>query len=173
MEDKAIAVMRKGMAAAPGEQRFVLGLAAISERKKDYEEAIAIYEAFIKDNPESLVVTNNLAVLLSEHRTDEASLDRAVMLAEKLADSTEPALLDTLGWAYYKKGDFEKAAEVLSGVVEQAPDVPVFRYHLGMTYYRQGDMRAAREILARAVADEYQYDGVDEARRVYAEVSKE
>ena len=56
-------------------------------------------------------------------------------------------------------------------VVEQAPEVPVFRYHLGMTYYRQGDTRAAKEILSGAVAEEYNYDGVDEARRVYAELT--
>jgi hypothetical protein len=34
-------------------------------------------------------------------------------------------------------------------------------------------MRAAREILAGAVADDYKYDGVDEARAVYDEISKE
>ena len=148
-------------------------LAQISERKKDYERAITIYEAHLKDNPDSLVVINNLAVLLSEHRSDAESLSRATTLAEKLADAEQPALRDTLGWAYYKQGDYTRAAEVLAGVVEQAPDVPVFRYHLGMAYYKQGDMRAAKEILAGAVADDYKYDGVDEARAVYAEISKE
>ena len=66
----------------------------------------------------------------------------------------------------------ESAAEVLAEVVEKAPDVPVFRYHLGMTYYKQGDKRAAKEILAKAVAEEFDYDGIDEARAAYAEVSE-
>jgi Flp pilus assembly protein TadD len=96
---------------------------------------------------------------------------RAKELALKLADSKQPALLDTLGWVHYRLGEYDQAAAVLSVVVEQAPKVPVFRYHLGMTYYRQGDTRAAREILSGAVADEYQYEGVDEARRVYAELA--
>jgi tetratricopeptide (TPR) repeat protein len=173
MEDKAVEVMQRGIKAHPGEQRFALALAQISERKKDYERAIAIYEAHLIDNPESLVIINNLAVLLSEHRSDAGSLSRATTLAEKLADAEQPALRDTLGWAYYKQGDYTRAAEVLAGVVEQAPDVPVFRYHLGMAYYKQGDMRAAKEILAGAVADDYKYDGVDEARAVYAEINKE
>jgi tetratricopeptide (TPR) repeat protein len=173
MQDKAIEVMQRGIKAHPAEQRFPLALAGISERNKEYERAIEIYEAHLIDNPGSLVVTNNLAVLLSEHRSDAASLSRAVTLAEKLADAEQPALRDTLGWAYYKQGDYTRAAEVLSAVVEQAPDVPVFRYHLGMAYYKQGDMRAAREILAGAVADDYKYDGVDEARAVYDEISKE
>jgi hypothetical protein len=40
-----------------------------------------------------------------------------------------------------------------------------------MAYYKQGDNRAAKEILSKAVAEEYQYAGVEEARKVYAEVS--
>jgi len=58
----------------------------------------------------------------------------------------------------------------LSSAVEAAPDVPIFRYHLGMAYYKQGDNRAAKEILSGAVAEDMTYDGVEEARRVYAEI---
>ncbi|MFV1973951.1 MAG: tetratricopeptide repeat protein, partial [Thiohalobacterales bacterium] len=94
-------------------------------------------------------------------------------LASKLAESNQPALLDTLGWAHYRLGEYEQAAAVLSGVVAKAPDVPVFSYHLGMVYYKQGDNRAAKEVLSRVVGEKFKYDGVDEARRVYAEVSKE
>jgi Tfp pilus assembly protein PilF len=61
----------------------------------------------------------------------------------------------------------------LSGVVEKAPNVPIFRYHLGMAYYKQGDNRAAKEILSKVIAEEYTYDGVDEARRVYKEIGGE
>jgi len=134
------------------------------------DAAIKIYEQLNETAPDNLMVVNNLAALLSDHRKDEKSLARAKELALKLADSKQPALLDTLGWVYYKLGEYDQAAAVLSGVVEQAPKVPVFRYHLGMTYYRQGDIRAAKEILSGAVAEEYRYDGVDEARSVYAEL---
>ena len=56
--------------------------------------------------------------------------------------------------------------------MEKAPDVPVFSYHLGMAYYKQGDKRAAKEILARAVAEEFDYEGIEEARAAYAEISQ-
>jgi tetratricopeptide (TPR) repeat protein len=158
------------MEAAPEDARFPLGLAGIYEHQKKYEDAIALYEKVLEKSPDNLVAVNNLAVLLSEHRDDEQSRKKAMELALRLADSEQPALQDTLGWIYYQAGDYGKAAEVLSGVVEKAPQVGVFRYHLGMTYYKQGDFRAAREILSKAVAEDQQYDGVDEARRVYAEI---
>ncbi len=147
-----------------------MGLAGIYERQKKYEDAIALYDELLEKSPDNLVAVNNLAVLLSERRTDEQSMTRAKELALRLADSKQPALLDTLGWIYYQAGDYDKAAEVLSGVVEQAPEVGIFRYHLGMTYYKQGDSRAASEILSKAIAEDQQYDGVEEARRVYEEI---
>ena len=168
--DKAAAVYTKALDASPDEPRYVLSLAGIRERQQQYEEAITLYEGFLANNPDNVIATNNLAALLADHRSDEASLNKAKELASKLAASNQPALLDTLGWVYYRVGEYDKAAEILSGVVEQAPDVPVFRYHLGMTYYKQGDNRAAKEILSKAVAADMNYDGVEEARRVYKEI---
>ena len=89
-------------------------------------------------------------------------------LAEKLADSNQPALLDTLGWVHYRLGDYGEAVKVLTGVVEKAPDVPVFNYHLGMAYLKQGDKQEARTYLSKAVDKKYTYTGVDEARKALA-----
>ncbi len=171
--ENAASTIEHGLNAAPQNINYTLGLAGVRERQKQFEDAIAIYEQAYEKNPDNLIVVNNLAALLSDHRDDEQSLARAKELASKLAETNQPALLDTLGWVHYRLGEYDQAAEVLSGVVEQAPDVPVFRYHLGMTYYKQGDNRAAKEILSKAVAEKYNYGGVDEARRIYAEISKE
>ena len=168
--EAAAAVYRQGMEAVPDDARFPLGLAGILEGRKEYEEAIALYEKMLEKYPDNLIAVNNLAVLLSEHRDDDQSKKRARELALRLADSDQPAMLDTLGWIYYQAGDYDKAAEVLSAVVEKAPQVGVFRYHLGMTYYKQGDVRAAREILSKAIGDDQQYVGVKEARQVYAQI---
>ena len=171
--DKAAAVYTKALEDSPDESRYVLALAGIRERQQQYEEAIKLYEGLLASKPDNLLATNNLAALLADHRTDEASLNQAKALADKLVDAKQPALQDTVGWVYYRVGDYNKAAEVLSAVVEAAPDVPIFRYHLGMAYYKQGDTRAAKEILSGAVAEDMAYDGVEEARRVYAEIGGE
>ncbi|MDH3527431.1 MAG: tetratricopeptide repeat protein, partial [Gammaproteobacteria bacterium] len=101
---------------------------------------------------------------------DEASLARAKELASKLAETNQPALLDTLGWVHYRMGEYDKAVEVLSGVVEKAPDIPVFNYHLGMAYHKQGNAAAAKQYLSKAVDEKHTYDGVEEARRVLQEL---
>jgi len=143
-----------------------LGLAGLRERQKNYEAAIAVYEKLLEQQPDNAVSVNNLASLLSDHRTDADSMAKAAELAVKLEKTSQPAFLDTAGWVYYRKGDYDKAAEILKGVVEKAPKVTVFQYHLGMTYFRLGDKAAASEHLTRATDTEAAYEGIDEARAI-------
>ncbi len=76
----------------------------------------------------------------------------------------QPAFLDTAAWVYYRTGDYDKAAEILEGVVEKAPKVPVFQYHLGMVYSKQGKKDAARKHLTLATDGDFNYQGIEEAR---------
>jgi tetratricopeptide (TPR) repeat protein len=111
--DKAVDVYQKGITAAPDNPSLSLGLAGIHERQQRHDDAIAVYEKMLEKYPDNLLVINNLAALLSDHREDEASLSRARELAGKLANSDQPALLDTLGWVHYRLGEYDQAAEVL------------------------------------------------------------
>ena len=79
--DDAVNVVRAGLKQQPGNFALRLSLAGLLEAKKDYEGAIAEYESMLKDTPSSLIVANNLASLLADHRTDKASLERANSLA--------------------------------------------------------------------------------------------
>jgi predicted Zn-dependent protease len=87
-----------------------------------------------------------------------------VELSAELEKTNQPAFLDTAAWVHYRNGDYDKAAEILKGVVDKAPKVPVFQYHLGMVYFKQGDMAAAREHLTRATDGDFNYSGIEEAR---------
>ena len=153
-------------------ERFEFGLASLYGKEKKDADAIALYQKMIARNPKNLIATNNLAVLLAR-KEDLNSRDMALKLALKLADSKEPALLDTLGWIYYGRGEYDKAAKVLADVVGKAPGVAVFNYHLGMTYYKQGDKRAARTFLEKAVAGKVPYDGLEEARQALSRIGKQ
>jgi len=154
-----------GLKAKPGSPQLLIGLAGVRERQQDYDAAIALYQQVLEKQPGNAISINNLAALLADHRNDDASLDRAAELSKKLEETNQPAFLDTAGWVYYRRGDYDKALEVLQRVVEQAPEVPVFRYHLGMTYKEKGDAAAAREHLTEATSGDYQYEGFEEAKQ--------
>jgi len=160
----AAAALDGGLQMLADNPQLLIALASVRERQQEYETAISLYEKLLEQQPDNAISTNNLAALLSDHRKDAASLDKAAELAAKLENTNQPAFLDTAGWVYYRKGDFDKALKILKRVVEEAPQVPVFQYHLGMTYFQKGDKTAARDHLTRATQGDYQYDGIEEAR---------
>jgi len=59
-------------------------------------------------------------------------------------DPDNGAYLDSLGWAYYKKGEFKLAEKYLRQAVEQMPDDGILREHLGEIYSALGNMEEAR-----------------------------
>ena len=89
--DEALKVIRAALQQQPDSFAMHLKSAAVMVLKGDYEAAIAEYEFLLKQNPGSLIVANNLASLLSDHRTDKASLERAYSIAAILRKSSVPS----------------------------------------------------------------------------------
>jgi tetratricopeptide (TPR) repeat protein len=147
----ALAAIRQGLEVAGDDVSLLVGLASFQERKGDYDGAIASYEKLLTVQADNAVATNNLAALLADHRQDPKSLARAKELADRLTAVEQPMFQDTIGWVYYRNGDYARAVEILEPVVQAAPQVAVFQYHLGMAYAGAGDKAKARTHLAKAL----------------------
>jgi Flp pilus assembly protein TadD len=104
----------------------------------------------LKEQPGSLVIANNLASLLSEHRSDKASLERAHALAKSLTKSQIPQFKDTLGWISHLRGDTRTAISLLEEAATELPNNPSVRYHLAMSYIRAGQPEKAKAELRKA-----------------------
>ena len=115
------------------------------------DEAIARYEALLKEQPEADVLINNLASLLSENRQDKESLRRAYEMASRLKNSDLPLFKDTVGWASYKVGKYHEAAPYLEAAVKQLPDMALLRFHAGMNQLALGNKDAARKELQKSL----------------------
>src|SRR5690606_32304331 len=102
--DEAAAVLRDALAALPDSANLNWILAGERERAGDIEGAIAIYETLYERDSNALVVANNLASLLSTHRSDPESLERAYTVARRLRGSTLAPFQDTYGWIAYRRG---------------------------------------------------------------------
>jgi tetratricopeptide (TPR) repeat protein len=144
--DAAMVAVRDGLKRQPGNFALQLLQAGLLEAKKDYDGAITVYEAMLKEAPSSLIVANNLASLLADHRTDKASLDRADALAVMLKNSQLPQFKDTLGWMRYQRQDYRAALPLLEDAAKALPNMAMVRYHLGMAYLSTGqEEKAASE----------------------------
>ena len=110
-----------------------------------------------KQQPGSLVVANNLASLLSDYRTDAASLERAFAIAAGLRKAQVPQFKDTLGWIGSRRGEYKTAIPLLESAVAALPANATVRYHLAVTYLRAGEpVKGSAELrkAAELVGDE-------------------
>jgi tetratricopeptide (TPR) repeat protein len=149
---EALKILRTGLQQQPDSFALHMALGGILERKGDYEAAITEYEHLLKQQPGSLAVANGLASLLSDHRTDKASLERAYSLAMVLRKSPVSMYKDTLGWVYYQHGDYKNAVPLLEEAAAERPDSGVIQYHLGMSYIAIDQPAKASERLNKARA---------------------
>lgn len=170
--EAAMLELKNGESAASAPDRLEIELASMYEVRGGFDEAIGEYEAALKHNPQSDVAINNLAMLLASHRTDQASLDRAKLLASRFAESNNPSFMDTYGWVLYKRGEATASVPVLERVVAKVPNEPVALYHLGMAQVLAGSSSEARINLTRAVQSGAKFPGLDEAKATLDKIAR-
>ena len=90
-------------------------------------------------------MANNLASLLSMHRSDAETLERAYRIGRRLQDSPNPALRDTYGWIAARMGRYDEAEPHLKFAVEGFPEHPVVQYHYAATLAALGRNAEALE----------------------------
>lgn len=171
--DAAKITIDRGYESVENKRRLQMFKANIYERELDFENAIRVYEELYAENSSADIVVNNLASLLSEHRSDAESMDRALELAVRFRQSAIPQFQDTLGWIYYKVGDIQSATSLLQDVVEQLPNSVYIRYHLGMIYMAGGRDAAAEREFKEVVklAEKQSFDQLDAVKELLAGMS--
>ncbi len=147
-----LAALQRGWKALPGDGGIGVFLAGTLERLGKIDDAIAIYETLVKKDPSNTMAVNNLASLLLDRRTDKASLARALDLARPFATAGDAVMLDTLGWAYFRNGDFQNAVRELERAVAGNGESALLQYHLGKAYVAAGNPANARQSLEKALA---------------------
>ncbi len=120
-------------------------LAATADRMGRRKEAVKILEEAVSRGSQVPEIYNYLGYIYVEEGRD---LDKAVALIKKAleADPENGAYIDSLGWAYYRKGMLDEALEQIDKAARYMPDDAVIREHLGDVYFAKGEPeKAARQ----------------------------
>jgi predicted Zn-dependent protease len=148
----AAASLDKSLQAVPASKLLRWAKAGVLERSGDVDGAIAVYETLYTEDSNWLVVANNLASLLADHKDDAASLDRAYVIARRLRGTDQPAFQDTYGWISFRRGNLDEAVAALEPAAKGLPDDPAVQYHLAMVYGAQGRKDEALAILNKVAS---------------------
>ncbi len=141
----------------------------IFEAQAQHAAARAAYEQALEINPRFAPAANNLAWIYAEHG---GNIDKALSLAQIAKEQfpNNPSISDTLGWIYYKKNAFLKAASLLEESAEKLSENPVVRYHLGMTYFKLGKKEGAKTELEAALKLNPKFSGAETAEQTLKEL---
>ncbi len=167
---KRVDSFRRGLTAVPGNLPLGKLLANEYQRQGRFAALVELYEELLVSHPETWEIANNLAALLADlYFKNPEHLVRAVQLADSLASNDEPAVIDTVGWVYYRAGDGERAVRYLERAVTLLTDMPVVNYHLGMAYLVVGNEFGAKQELAKAIQmAATDFAGIEDAREALA-----
>ena len=122
----------------------ILFLRGISfERSKNWALAESDFISALELSPDQPQILNYMGYSLLERKEKlDQALKMIILAAEKSPDSYH--IIDSLGWAYYKKGDFGKALLYLEKAMEIESTDPIVNDHLGDVLWMLGRKREAK-----------------------------
>jgi tetratricopeptide (TPR) repeat protein len=114
-----------------------------------FNEAWKAYDQSLVLDPANATALNNYAYYLS---VQNVQLDKAILMSKKSLEY-EPenaSFLDTLGWIYYQKGEYELALEYIQKAVNVGGASATVFEHLGDVYDKLGVDEKAQEWWGKA-----------------------
>jgi type IV pilus assembly protein PilF len=137
--NEAYAEFQKAIMINPRNKEALNQLGYISALFKNHDEAVSYYKRAIAVDPEYSDAMNNLGVLyLDVGNWDEAIKWFRNALKNPLYRSPEKAYT-SMGYAYYRKGEYPTAEKALRDALARNPLYPVADYTLGLIYVKQGN----------------------------------
>ncbi|HUK58774.1 MAG TPA: XrtA/PEP-CTERM system TPR-repeat protein PrsT [Stellaceae bacterium] len=129
----------------------------------DYGGAQAVYERAFKDMPHDPIVLDNLAWLYAR-KNDPRARDFALRALRAAPDDHSA---DTLGWVLVKDGEAGTGLLYLRQAAAGMPKDLAVQYHLAAALKATGDAKGALALLERVLQSGTDFDGRDDARRLF------
>jgi len=147
---KAFEVLEKGEIEYPDSVELHYAAASVYEEEGQVSAALRELSALVKARPDDPAALNALGFTLADHTQ---SLGRARKLIERAhaAAPKSPAILDSLGWVYFRQGKTEEALVYLREAYADDRDGDIAA-HLGEVLWQLGQRDEAQRIWSEASA---------------------
>ncbi len=160
----AVEAVNQAITAAQSSDRKEIGrltLATVQQSAGDFQGAETTLREIIKNSPQNPIALNNLGYFLAERGE---KLDEALNLIKKALELSpnNPSYLDSLGWTYFKLGQFDEAEQNLKNALRYDDTSSTIQEHLGDIYQKQGKADLAKNYWQKAL--NLAYETEDAAR---------
>lgn len=147
---EASEVLLEGIAVNPSVTDLHFQLGAVFDKLNRFDEMVQSMKKTIELDPKHANALNYLGYTYAEKGI---RLDEAVDLIHRAlaVRPTDGYFIDSLGWALYKKGEFQEALTLLQKAVSLVPEDPVVHEHLGEIYLKNNQIDEARDAWRRSI----------------------
>lgn len=122
---------------------YWLSLGSAQDQAGLWPEALASLKKADKLSPDNPTILNYIGYAQLERGENISEAIAAIRKAHTMRSSSA-AITDSLGWAYYITGDYEKAVTYLEEALAGEPQDPTINEHLGDAYWAVGRKYEAR-----------------------------
>jgi tetratricopeptide (TPR) repeat protein len=147
---QAIPLLLELLAADPESVELRFRLGAAYERSGHQPEAVAAFRQLLSKSPDYPMALNYLGYMWAEKSENLAEALTMVRRALEL-DPDNAAYIDSLGWIYFRMGDFPHAVEQLERAARLLPGDGTVQEHLGDALRALGKIPEARTAYERAL----------------------
>lgn len=147
----AIGAQEQWLKVHPNDARVLAILGNLEESRGNSQKAEDYYKKALAIQPTQSLAANNLAYMML---TNGGNVDVALSLAQTARQGmpNSPSAADTLAWAYYYKGTYGFARDLLEEAIKTDSQNQAMEYHLGMVYNKLGDKNHAVIHLKKSVS---------------------
>lgn len=150
--DAAQQQLDTALSKSPDSHPLLLSRALLHERRGQLAQAEQDLRNIIARDPNNSAALNALGYILTDHniRLDEA---RELLLKAIALSPDEPAIIDSLGWLYFRTGNYPEALIYLRRAYSSYPVAEVAA-HLGEVLWVIGEQQQARKIWRESLESE-------------------
>jgi tetratricopeptide (TPR) repeat protein len=143
-DSEAYKVLQQGLATLPNNPDLLYETAMIAEKIGKHDESEKLLRKLIKVKPDDAHAYNALGFSLLERNE---RIPEAVTLVEKAMQLApdDAAIIDSVGWGYYRSGKFDESIKLLRRAFASNPD-PEIAAHLGEVLWAHGDKEDAKKV---------------------------
>lgn len=142
-------VYQRALELKPDTVEVLLQLAVLYDQRKETGKAIEFFRKVLSLQPKNAIALNYIGYTCAEQGVNLEEAENLINQALEI-EPNNAAYIDSLGWVYYQKKDYENARIKLEQASQLLED-PVIFEHLGDTYKILGKLVEAKNVWEKAL----------------------